>query len=272
MKSLQDFKIETLFEEEKSDYSKFDMLVRAGLANKAQLQRIHKILDKMHEDRPQFNSTDRQILQNLFNKMVDLLSNNKQIFQKTKQAVRENVELNESVLDTTDFKIGPSGRKIKAHKLKLGDIGFVKSQDDEELKENIAHGEPPYVLVLKRKAYRLYPNNLRVAVYYNDKLDKYFSVPYITDKSTDAIVQAEEQQKHGITVMRKIFEVVESKRQQKITLENTDVVNVDYDIAIPILEVFTELNSDNQSKLLEMIGKNATEFNKVVAFALNKQK
>ena len=36
MKSLEDFK-NILLEEEKSDYSKFDMLVRAGLANKAQI-------------------------------------------------------------------------------------------------------------------------------------------------------------------------------------------------------------------------------------------
>jgi len=57
MKSLQDFK--TLVEEEKSDYSKFDMLVRAGLANKAQIQIIHKILDKMQEEKPVFNNADR---------------------------------------------------------------------------------------------------------------------------------------------------------------------------------------------------------------------
>ena len=46
-------KFRTIVEEEKSDYSKFDVLIRAGLANKAQMQRIHKILDKMHEERPQ---------------------------------------------------------------------------------------------------------------------------------------------------------------------------------------------------------------------------
>jgi len=49
MKSLLEFK--SIVEEEKSDYSKFDALVRAGLANKAQLQRIHKILDKMGEEK-----------------------------------------------------------------------------------------------------------------------------------------------------------------------------------------------------------------------------
>ena len=67
MKSLLEFK--SIVEEEKSDYSKFDALVRAGLANKAQLQRIHKILDKMSEEKPVFNNADREIMRNLFNKI-----------------------------------------------------------------------------------------------------------------------------------------------------------------------------------------------------------
>ena len=79
MKDLQEFR--NLVEEEKSDYTKFDMLVRAGLANKAQLARIHRILDKMTEERPQFNNADKEIVRNLFNRMVDLIANNKQVFQ-----------------------------------------------------------------------------------------------------------------------------------------------------------------------------------------------
>ena len=151
MKSLQDFK--TLVEEEKSDYSKFDMLVRAGLANKAQLARIHRILDKMTEERPQFNNADREIMRNLFNKMVDLIANNKQIFQRTKQAVREEVEqFDEAAPDVTNM--------------------------------------PPYVLILKRKAIRYYPNDTRVALYHNQRLDKYFSIPYGT--GIDGVIQAEE--------------------------------------------------------------------------------
>ena len=96
MKSLLDFK--TIVEEEKSDYSKFDMLVRAGLANKAQMQRIHRILDKMQEEKPVFNNSDRMILQNLFNKMVDLISNNKQIFTQARRAVHEETELEEGLI------------------------------------------------------------------------------------------------------------------------------------------------------------------------------
>ena len=113
MKSLLDFK--SIVEEEKSDYSKFDILVRAGLANKAQMQRIHKILDKMSEERPNFNNADKMIIQNLFNKMVDLISNNKQINQQARRAVKEATD----VIDTADFKIGPSGRKVELIRLCL---------------------------------------------------------------------------------------------------------------------------------------------------------
>jgi hypothetical protein len=91
MKSLQEFKL-NLTEEEKQDYSKFDTLVRAGLANKSQVNRLHKILQKMGEDKPVFNQQDRQMMQDLFNKMVDLVTNNKQIFQQTRRAVREDLE------------------------------------------------------------------------------------------------------------------------------------------------------------------------------------
>jgi hypothetical protein len=85
MKSLLEFK--SIVEEEKQDYSKFDALVRAGLANKAQLARIHKILDKMGEERPQFNTADREIMRNLFNRMVDLVSS-KQIYGKSKLTLK----------------------------------------------------------------------------------------------------------------------------------------------------------------------------------------
>ena len=88
MKLLKEFKQVTIVEEEKQDYSKFDALVRAGLANKSQIQRIHRILGKMGEEKPNFNPADRALMQMLFLRMTELITN-KQLFQKTKQAVRE---------------------------------------------------------------------------------------------------------------------------------------------------------------------------------------
>lgn len=45
------------------------------------------------------------------------------------------------------------------------------------------HQEPPQLVVLRRTAIRQYPFNTKVALYYSDKLQRYFSVPY-EDKET----------------------------------------------------------------------------------------
>ena len=231
MKSLQKFKQETLLEEKKSDYSKFDMLVRAGLANKAQLQRIHKILDKMQEERPTFNNADRMILQNMFNKMVDLITNNKQIFQKTKQAVREEVEqLDESV------------------------------------------GDPPFVLVLKRKFIRQFPNDTKVALYYSDKLNKFFSVPYSDTKGVDYIVQAEETELHEevieeMHVMDHLHKIVDGHAKQRVKFANGQTRTVDSFTASAVVQLHKALNDENKKKLRDMVHKSPEHLGKAADFA-----
>ena len=277
MKSLEDFR--TLVEEEKSDYSKFDMLVRAGLANKAQLQRIHRILEKMKEDRPVFNNADRMILQNLFNKMVDLISNNKQIFQQTRRAVRE--ELEEDIEDTSDFKIGPSGRKVRAHRIKIGDTAYGK---DKEVKEEIEIIEaeslneqtpdlpkdPPFVLILKRKAIRLYPNKTKIALYYNQKLDKYFSIPY--GPSINAPLQSEEVEQIEEAVMDQLHKIVAGKQAQTVKFSNGQTKKVDHYTASAITQVHKAVNDENKKKLSDMVHKSPAHLAKVADFAFSKMK
>jgi hypothetical protein len=282
MKSLQDFKQPPILEEEKSDYAKFDMLVRAGLANKAQLQRIHRILDKMKEEKPVFNNADRMILQNLFNKMVDLLSTNKQIFQQTRRAVREESEdLNESILDTADYKIGPSGRKVRAHRIKIGDTAYGKEQDvkedfevieAEDLQEQKRNElkDPPFVLMLKRKAIRLYPNNTKIALYYNQKLDKYFSVPYGT--KIDAPLQAEETEYFEESVMDQLHKIVSSKQANTVKFANGQSRKVDHYTASAITQVHKSVNDENKKKLADMVHKSPAHLSKVADFAFSKMK
>jgi hypothetical protein len=266
MKNLQEFR--TLVEEEKSDYSKFDMLVRAGLANKAQLARIHRILDKMQEERPQFNNADKMILQNLFNKMVDIISNNKQIFQKTRQAVREEVELQEAELDTADYKVGPSGRKVRAHRFKVGDAPVREEVEIEEATLEIPD-DPPFVLVLKRKAVRMYPNRTKIALYYNQKLDKYFSIPY--GGGVDAPVQAEETQIEE-AVMDQLHKIVKEKQAQTVKFGNGQTKKVDHFTASAITQVHNALNDDNKKKFADMVHKSPAHLVKASDFAFSRAK
>lgn len=260
MKSLLEFK--TIVEEEKTDYSKFDALVRAGLANKAQIQRIHKILDKMGEDKPVFNNSDRMIMQNLFNKMVDLISNNKQINLQARRAVKEEIEaVDEAIIDTSDFKIGPSGRKVKAHRIKVGDKVEEAVKDDSN--------DPPFVLLLKRRAIRLYPDKTKVALYYNKQLDKYFSVPFNTE--IGSYIQAEETQIEE-AVMDQLHKIVTNKQSQSVKFGNGQTRKVDHYTASAITQVHKALNDDNKKKFADMVHKSPEHLAKASDFAFSKVK
>jgi len=266
MKSLNDFKT-ILTEEEKTDYSKFDMLVRAGLANKSQINRLHKILGKMGEERPIFNPQDRQMMQDLFNKMIDLVTNNKQIFQQTRRAVREET-VEEGLLDTSDYKIGPSGKKIKAHRIKVGDKAYGKEEDikEEQIEEaDSLKGDPPFTLVLKRKAIRLYPNDTKIALYYNDRLKKYFSIPYSDKENVDAPLQAEE----TITedVVGHLQSIKDKHQIGKIKHKDGSTSSVDVQTAHALLTVHKALNDENKKKFSDMMSKSKGHMSKAADFA-----
>lgn len=212
MKSLLEFK--SIVEEEKQDYSKFDALVRAGLANKAQLARIHKILDKMSEERPQFNNADREIMRNLFNRMVDLVSS-KQIYGKARQAVREEAELNEARMDTP---LVP---------------------------------DPPVVLVIKRKAVRLYPDGTRIALYWSDKIKRAFSIPY--GPMVDAPVQAEEY----------IKELVEA---EELLLNDGNAISLNEETKQQIINTYGQLEEDSKEYFWQQLTESVATFGKLYEF------
>lgn len=213
MKSLLEFK--SIVEEEKSDYSKFDALVRAGLANKAQLNRIHKILDKMGEERPVFNNADREIMRNLFNRMADLISNNKQIFSKAKQIVREDVEINEAPMD----------------------VPLVP--------------DPPVILVIKRKAVRLYPDGTRIALYWSDKIKRVFSLPY--GPTVQPVIQSEEY----------VQELVES---EELLLNDGNKITLSEEAKQQIINTYEQLDEESKEVFWQQLTESVSTFGKLYEF------
>ena len=251
MKSLLEFK--DLVEEEKKDYSKFDSLIRAGLANKAQIQRIHKIMDKMGEERPQFNTADREIIRNLFNRMADLISNNKQIFTQARRAVKE--EVNEGVLDSADFKVNASGKRYRAHKVYVGRDKFQRqSTVDKELEltkpakiteEPLILKDPPNILLLKRITVRGFPDGTKVALYYNKLLDKHFTIPY--GPGVDSPLQAEEAEMSIMESLEYLSGLTESNTYN-IDFE-TGIRSVTPQMAKNMLKLYNSLSEENKIKM-----------------------
>lgn len=264
MKQLQEFR-SNLVEEEKSDYTKFDTLVRAGLANKAQLTKIHRVLDKMKEDRPVLTAADKAVVQELLNKMVDVVTGNKQIFQKARQVVREE---DGDAIDTVDYKLSPTGRKVRAHRVTFG----TKTNEEYELTEAPldTDKDPPFVLVLNRKAIRLYPNDIKVAIYYNKKLDRYFSIPY--GSGVNAPIQAEETEQIEEAVMDQLHKIVAGKQAQSVKFGDGSTRKVDHYTASAITQVHNALNDENKKKFADMVHKSPAHLTKASDFAFSRMK
>lgn len=246
MKNLQEFK---LVEEEKQDYSKFDALVRAGLGNKAQIQRMHQIFAKMGEEKPQFTNADRAIIQNLFNKMVELITNNPQIFRQVRKSVSE------GVIDTSDYKLSASGKKVRAHRIVIDKEAEKEEKEKEkEVKEEVnleeaVVSEPPFIILLKRTAIRLYPNDLRVATYKSDKLKREFAIPFVGKEAG----------------------MIQSTEEYRIELNDGTIIELDEETDIAFENVYEELDEENKEKFVLMMYESKQTFEKLKDFVLNKQ-
>ena len=172
----------------------------------------------MGEERPVFNNADREILRNLFNRMVDLVSNNKQIYTKARQAVRENLE--EARMDS----IGSSYPLLP---------------------------DPPAVLVIKRKAVRLYPDGTRIAMYWSDKLKRVFSLPY--GPAVDPVIQAEEY-------------VQEMLQKDEILLNDGNIISLNEETKQQILNIYSQLDEESKEVFWQQLTESVSTFGKLYEF------
>lgn len=92
--------------------------------------------------------------------------------------------------------------------------------------------EPPFTVLLKRVSVRLYPGNIKVALYYSSTLKKYFSVPY-----------------------GKIDSVIQSEQYEQEIISNA-------------LKVYSKLSEINKAKFLELIESDSESYNVIKEFML----
>jgi len=144
MKSFGDLKRQ-LNEAVSPEQQRFDILVRAGLMDKTLLPKLHRVMDKLHQEKP-MSMQERQLVFDLVKQLTQIVSGNMGVFQKVRQAVRE--EQIQEIADSADSPIA------------------------------LLNKEPPMLIILRRKAIRMYPHDTKVALYYSDKLNRYFTVPF----------------------------------------------------------------------------------------------
>jgi hypothetical protein len=136
----------------------------------------------------------------------------------------------------------------------VSDMTNVK--ESKETKENLT--DPPYVLVLKRKSIRLFPNNTKVALYHNAKLNKTFSVPY--GPGMNSVIQAESF----------IEDLNFSEDSKNYMFESGDSITITRDDAKSLLKLYNNLNENNKQKMLNNLCESKDAFNKILQFSISK--
>lgn len=126
--------------------------------------------------------------------------------------------------------------------------------------------DPPNVIMLKRKAIRIFPDGRKVALYHADKIDKYISIPY-SDMMNKDIMQMHETKEDKRGNMPALEEILNNREAGMLTFDNGGQQKVDVMTAQAIINVYNKVNLTNRYRIMKMINKDQNSFAKVAAFA-----
>jgi len=148
MKSIKDLRenYNLITEKEEHDMNKLTQLVRAGLFDAKKLSALKRAMDKPAD---KMTAQEKRMMINLLDALMAEVLSDKMVYRKIKQDVMK---------EAKDYYATPDPRVQR--------VGYPSQK------------EAPSVLLLKRKAIRVFPDGQKVALYYAQAIDKYVSIPY----------------------------------------------------------------------------------------------
>ena len=126
--------------------------------------------------------------------------------------------------------------------------------------------DPPNIIMLKRKAIRIFPDGRKVALYYADKIGKYVTIPY-SDMMNKDVMQVHEAKQDNRGNMPALQDIIQNGEPALLTFDNGGQQKVDVMTAQAIINVYNKVNLTNRYKIERMINKDQNNFAKVAAFA-----
>jgi hypothetical protein len=137
-------------EKEDTEARKLVSLVRAGLFDAKKLPILKRALEK---DSSKMTPAERKILIELLDSLMGEVLGSSQVYSKVKQNVGHKDRLDEA---KTDYL----------------------SKYDSRYEADLVEKDLPTVIILKRKAIRIFPGRQKVGLYYSQSLDRYVSIPF----------------------------------------------------------------------------------------------
>lgn len=185
-------------EKEESDTRKLTTLVRAGLFDAKKLPLLKRAMDK---DASKLTPAERKVLMELLDSLMSEVLHSQQVYSKVKQNV-----MNEEILDEQD-------------RLSKFDPRFKEGYPSDK--------DMPVIIILKRKAIRVYPDNQKVALYYSQALDKYVTIPFGPNKGSlnEAKDDDEEEEQDPRYVTRTKTEI-SKKGKEKVKEKKVDLYKI----------------------------------------------
>ena len=127
---------------------------------------------------------------------------------------------------------------------------------------NGALSDPPMMLVLRRKAIRLFPNGERVALFVNDNLNIQISVPYKPHHIGGQVAVAS----MGESALHHLHHITKTRMPSEVVFKNGARKSVDHLTAANVMKLHSKLNSKNKGKVESLI--NSPEgLHQIAAFA-----
>jgi hypothetical protein len=152
---------------EDSDNRRFTSLVRAGLYDPKKLPALKRAFEKGPDH---MTAIEKRMLLNLLDSLMAQVVSNQPIYQKVRTSV---ANMSEAAVTgaVKGFNQAIADYEEKPDYLAKYDPRFNKQPKPETI---------PTIIILKRKAIRIYPDNQKVALYYAQGIDKYVSIPFGT--------------------------------------------------------------------------------------------
>jgi hypothetical protein len=143
MKSIKDLReqYELITEKENKEQRKLTTLVRAGLFDAKKLPILKRALDKGAD---KMTPAEKKILIDLLDSLMNQVISNEPVYMKVKRNVQST---NEEIVA-------------------------------EAVRTPTTISDVPSIVVLRRKAVRVYPGGRQVGLYYSQQLDKYVTIPF----------------------------------------------------------------------------------------------
>lgn len=143
MKSIKELReqYQVITEKEDKEQRKLTALVRAGLFDAKKLPMLKRALEKGVD---KMTPAEKKILIDLLDSLMNQVISNEPIYMKVKRNVQS---MDEEIVA-------------------------------EAVKTPVTVSDVPSIVVLKRKAVRVYPGGQQVGLYYSQQLDKYVTIPF----------------------------------------------------------------------------------------------